>query len=157
MEVRLSLDKSAAMTEVSRLTHYIAAKLVEVENNPTTIGAYNRIPTVDEDADLLDRFWSEARGYICNRAKKRLVSEAESDGTYALTLDLPDRYNTALNTSVQQSLLSFFIYYILSRWLLIVHKDEADAYSAMSLGCVDDIMDKITHNQGITRRPMKPF
>lgn len=59
MEITLSINKEDVMQEIAITTAYTGGKMDNDDN------ALNRISTVDEDENHLERFWEESRADIC--------------------------------------------------------------------------------------------
>lgn len=136
--VQLTIDKDEVYEEVARTTSYTGQKMVDDE------GAYNRIFTTDEDQEQLGRFWDEA----CSDATdllKPYISTIDVTSDYDVTLDVSSRYDSTLTGSVQSSLFSFFVYFILSRWYKLTNKAEYESYAADAVSMLEDVMHKIYH------------
>ena len=154
IEVTLTVNKANVYNEVEKTTGYTGAKIEEGGES-----AYDRIRTTDEDRELLERFWSEACNAATERLKRFIVSVTEYpeshgvelDRNYVVDLELSSRYDTALNQSVQTSLFSFFVLYIVSRWFKVANKQETESYAQDAASMMDDVMRKIFYKKKPTR------
>ncbi len=146
--ITLTVTKSKVYEEVAKITSYTGVK--KVGDN----GAYDRILTTDEDKDLLERFWSEAKNTVCNNLKKALSEDEESSsGEYAISLNLSSSFDTQLTDSMQSSLFSFFAISITAKWFAFTNKDEAANYAAEASVYMDDIMRKVFYK----KKPVRPI
>ena len=136
--INITISKARVLDEVAKTTAYIGSKSMSAED----LGTYERVAVVDPDREQLDRYWMEACGgasmalaHWCTSANAQLLTHhAELDRDYKVTLQLPTNWNNAYNNALRESIMSYLINSILSRWLLIVKKDEAEAYAALSSG-----------------------
>ena len=85
-------------------TSYTGAKMVNADEV-----LLDRISTVDEDKDILDRFWNEARAEVVQNMIGVLQSEAMSGDNYALVLNVSASFDKALQASMELSLFSYFV------------------------------------------------
>lgn len=65
MEITLTANRAEVFREVAQTTSYSGAKMSGDD------GAYERISTVDEDADELQRFWDESRAEVAQTILRR--------------------------------------------------------------------------------------
>lgn len=151
IEIALHIDKANVYDEVAKTTSYTGAKMTEDE------GAYNRIFTTDADRQMLERFWCEACDGATEQFKQFITAvstQSEEDSTdkdYDVTLELSNSYDTNLNDSVETSLFSYFVSYIVSRWYKFTNKSEAESYFNDAVGMMDDIRRKIYYRKKPTR------
>ena len=145
MEQTLSVNKENVYNEVAKTTSYTGAKMDDE-------AAYNRIFTTEEDKTMLERFWNESKNAIAGSLKKFLGGETETDGTYALTLELSASFDESLLESMGRSLFSFFVMNITAKWYAFTNKDEATDYAAGAASNLEDIMRKAYFK----RKPRRP-
>lgn len=137
-QVTLTVEKDKVYAEIAKTTSYTGQKMVGDET------AYQRIFTTDEDKDMLSRFWNEA----CSGATdllKPFINTIDVTSDYCVTLDLSCRYDNTLTGSVQTSLFSYFVYFILSRWYKMANKGEYESYAVDAASMLEDVMHKIYH------------
>lgn len=149
MEITLKVNKRDVMKGVAVTTAYTGAKMNDDENAP------ERIPTVDEDEEHLDRFWDESRADICQEligivAKEGMKGETGDD--YELHLDVSNSFDEALLPSMSVSLTSFFIQSIAAKWYIYTNKREAGEYADKASTLLDDIHRKAVYK----KRPVRP-
>ena len=118
MAQTFTIIKSLVLEEVAMQTAYIGAKTIQ--GNKT---AYEQIFTTTDDYSKLERFWNEAISFTSGSLKKYITAVTGTD-TMTITLDLPARYDTAQNNSVQKSLFSYFVNYITSKWMVIANRPD---------------------------------
>lgn len=147
MTINLEITKIYVFDDVRMYSSYSGAKNSDEE-------AYERIRAVDDDDYLLQRFWTEA----CNGATERLkpflrsVSAQPTQSArqridmtqdYKVTLEVSSSYDATLTESVQTSLHSYFVNYMVSRWYKFTNKEETENYGNDAVAAMDDVMRKI--------------
>lgn len=137
MAQTFTITKSLVLEEVAMQTAYIGAKTIQ--GNKT---AYEQIFTTTDDYSKLERFWNEAISFTSGSLKKYITAVTGTD-TMTITLDLPARYDTAQNNSVQKSLFSYFVNYITSKWMVIANRPDAEYYEKYANENMKDVLSKI--------------
>lgn len=143
--VILTIGKEAVYEEVARTTAYTGAKMEDES-------AYERMSTVDEDKEMLERFWQECKNIVCNNLKKMLLSETEADGAYSISLGLSSSFDEALTESMERSLFSFFVAGIAAKWFVFTNRKDAEVYAGEATSHLEDIMRKAFFK----KRPVRP-
>ena len=147
---KITINKSYVYDEVAKTTSYVGAKMMAEDS-----GAYKRIFTTDDDRMMLERFWAEACSATTEQLKQFIVkvsSHPESHGVelgnnYVAELEMSSSFDTSLTDSIQSSLFSFFVSYIVSKWYKVTNKTEADSYALEATNMMDDVMRKIYHRK----------
>ena len=148
-DVTFTVNKASVYTEVAKTTSYSGFKAAADGS------LYEQIFTTDEDRLLLERFWNEAANAATELFKPFLSSvssAAQSHGVnlaanYTAKLSLSPSYDTTLNDSVQSSLFSYFVDFIVSRWYKFANKGEAEDFGAQALAMLEDVKSKIYHKK----------
>lgn len=140
------------MKEVAITTAYTGGKMADQDGE-----AFNRISTVDEDENHLERFWEESRTDLCQELIGLVVLEGagrDSSGeeTYELCLDVSRSFDEALLPSMRLSLFSYFIQNIAAKWYVYTNKGEAGEYADKAATLLDDIHRKAVYK----KRPTRP-
>lgn len=125
--ITVTLNKADVDEEVAKATDYTGSKLIEEDG-----GARDRILMSDEDQKSLKRFWTEGIDVIIEKLKEIVANVEDSTSDTKLTLTVSKAYDTTLNSSVQSSLRSFVIAYIIGRWFQLANKQEATDYIAQA-------------------------
>lgn len=147
MEITLSVKKSDVMNEVAQTTSYTGAKMEGDEK------AFDRISTVDEDQQELQRFWNESRAEVAQTFVRMLVSEgmAQDDDTYNLVLNVSVSFDNALLPSMQLGLFSYFVQSISAKWYVYTNKGEASTYSEVGKSILEEVKIKALFKKLPTR------
>ena len=148
-----TINKANVYTEVAKTTSYSGVKKA-VDGS-----LYEQIFTTDEDRLLLERFWNEAANAATELFKPFLVSvssTAQSHGinlsnNYVVAVALSPSYDSSLTDSVQSSLFSYFVNFIVSRWYKFANKDEAEDFGAQAVAMLEDVKSKIYHKKKPSR------
>ncbi|EJW92770.1 hypothetical protein EVA_19120 [gut metagenome] len=114
MEIVLNVNKIDVYKEVDKTTSYTGAKMIDANE-----AVLDRIGTVDEDQELLERFWNESRAEIAQNMIGTLQSEVMSGEQYTLTLNVSASFDKALQPSMQISLFSYFVQNIIAKWFVL--------------------------------------
>ncbi|MBP5545714.1 MAG: hypothetical protein J6X59_00320 [Bacteroidales bacterium] len=147
MSITLTIQKSNVFKEVAQTTEYTGAKMVGDD------GAYERISTVDENQDVLGRFWDEARAEVAKAFVRLLSSEGESGGNYNLTLDVSPSFDNTLTSSMQLGLFSYFVQSITAKWYVFTNKQEAAAFAQRAEALLDEVRQKAFFK----KKPTRPY
>ena len=152
-DVTLTVNKANVYTEVAKTTSYSGVKAAADGS------LYEQIFTTDEDRLLLERFWNEAANAATELFKPFLssvTSTVQSHGVnlannYVAVLSLSPSYDTSLTDSVQSSLFSYFVDFIVSRWFKFANKSESEDFGAQAVAMLEDVKSKIYHKKKPTR------
>lgn len=135
----LTVSKRAVMEEVMKTAEYAGAKTVGDE------GAYARIMATDEDAEMLERFWTAACDSITDTAKGRIGIVAaqtaggspDPDNDYVLKLMMPEEFNGTLEGSMGTLLFNYMVQSVTAKWFALAGAPLAeitDKAAATTLG-----------------------
>ena len=135
----LTVSKRAVMEEVMKTSEYAGAKTVGDE------GAYNRIMAADEDAEMLERFWTEACGNITDAAKRNIGLVApqaagespDPDNDYVLKLMMPEEFNGALEGSMRTLLYNYVVQYVTAQWFALAGAPLAEVAGKAASSTLD--------------------
>ena len=157
IEITIKAIKPDVLNEVARTTAYEGKKSSDE-------GAYERIFTTEEDRSMLQRFWDEAASSMTESLKRFVTSVDDSyttsdeDGgtsetlpAYVANLSVSSSYDTALTSSVEKSLFSYFVNAIVSKWNNFVKKDGVQRYEEEANNNMTDIMAKLFYKKRPTR------
>lgn len=147
--IDLKIIKSKVYDEVAKTSSYTGAKMQGDES------AYERIFTTDDDRMMLERFWVEACNGATEQFKPFIVSVTEqsiSHGVelatnYDVKLELSNSFDSTLKSSIETSLFSYFVAYIVSKWYKFTNKQESESYATDAVGAMDDVMKKIYYRK----------
>lgn len=150
MDVVLSIKKANVYDEVAKLTGYVGAKTVE-----DTGKAYDRVFTTDDDRLMLERFWREAIGAITDEIKRFITTVSTQDNSqivdigevWTTELDMPSNFDENLVDSINDSLFSYAVNSIVSKWFAITNKEESELYSAMAINCGNEAKSKLYYRK----------
>lgn len=147
----LTVAKDAVMEEVMKTTSYAGKKTDEaVPLQEGQESAYDRMRATEYDKEQLARFWDEATSMATGRMS-RWIKCVTNDTSYTAELSLSSRWEEHLQPSMQASLFSFFVSFIIARWFTLSAKEDADTYMAAANTMLDDVMRKIYHRSAPER------
>lgn len=121
--ITINISRGEVYTEVEKATDYTGAKLIEGDEK-----ARDRIMAGDSDLSNLTRFWNEAAYNASERLKSMILGSTGNSTNWVFNLEVSRSYDTALNTSVESALKSYFISFIIGQWFRFANKSEAESY-----------------------------
>lgn len=150
MDVVLNIKKAYVYDEVAKLTGYVGAKTIE-----DTGKAYDRVFTTDDDRLMLERFWREAVGAITDEIKRFITNVStqanaqtvDVSEVWTANLEMPSNFDNNLIDSINDSLFSYAVNSIVSKWFAITNKEEADMYSGMAVNCGNEAKSKLYYRK----------
>ena len=150
MDVVLNIKKTYVYDEVAKLTGYVGAKTIE-----DTGKAYDRVFTTDDDRLMLERFWREAVGAITDEIKRFITNVStqanaqtvDISEVWTANLEMPSNFDNNLIDSINDSLFSYAVNSIVSKWFAITNKEEADMYSGMAVNCGNEAKSKLYYRK----------
>lgn len=154
MQETLTVNRADVYAELASSTAYTGVKR---SKDPAAQDdeALDRIATIDEDKEQLQRFWDEARTEVAQALIRFIITEEmdETTGYYRLTLELPSSFDETMLPSMQLSLFSYFVQSIAARWFALAsNKGDVEAYAAGAKAYLDDVRQKAFYK----RRPTRP-
>lgn len=143
--ISLTVNKAAVYDEVAKTTSYAGAKMQDDE------GAYERIFTTDDDRMMLERFWVEACNGATERLKQFITGVTDGAEGYDVRLEMSGSFDVNLRDSMETSLHSYFVGYIVAKWFKFTNKGESESYAGDAAGAMDDVMRKVYYRKKPTR------
>lgn len=150
MDIVLNIKKANVYDEVAKLTGYVGAKTIE-----DTGKAYDRVFTTDDDRLMLERFWREAVGAITDEIKRFITNVStqanaqtvDISEVWTANLEMPSNFDNNLIDSINDSLFSYAVNSIVSKWFAITNKEEANMYSGMAVNCGNEAKSKLYYRK----------
>lgn len=142
---KITIEKDEVLTEVAKSTSYAGAKKAPDGS------VYDHLYTTDEDKVMLERYWREAGDLVTNTLRRftsaisdvTIDSDEVTDGDYTITLEYTPRYNAAMTDSIYSSMFSFFVNYIVGKWIELSDADAAQSYTTAAQTLLADMKAKI--------------
>lgn len=152
-EVTFTVNKANVFTEVAKTTSYSGIK-----KSPDG-SLYEQVFTTDEDRLMLERFWNEAANNVTDILKNfegEFSDTQQAHGidianNYSAKVSLSNSFDTNLTSSIQSSLFSFFVDYIVGSWFKFINRDEASSYLEDSSAMLLDVKSKIYYKKKPSR------
>lgn len=150
MDITLIIKKALVYDEVAKLTGYVGAKTIEDSGK-----AYDRVFTTDDDRLMLERFWREAIGAITDEVKRFILSVSTPRNSQSVDvaevweakLNMPSSFDEKLTDSINDSLLSYAVNSIASKWFAIANKEESDKYKSMAVIAGNETKSKLYYRK----------
>lgn len=122
--IEIKIERTDVYDEVEKSTDYTGAKLIETDS-----GARDRMLASNSDLETMNRFWVEAGHVVNERFKDMLLTGNVGATSYSATLEVSVAFDKVLTPSVEKSVRSFFIAFILGEWFKFAKKDEVRDYN----------------------------
>lgn len=130
----LTARQSDIMAEVMKTTAYAAGK------SDTGDGEYDRQSVTDEDWELLERHWQEARAVVVHALRRVVTSDTEAGGTLSIGLQLPSAWDIALGHTMQQQFASYMTMSLTAHWWAIARPSDATAAAQQAASHLEQLM-----------------
>ena len=156
--IQFVINKALVLDEVAKTTSYAGAKAIE--DNETKGQAYERIFATDADREMMERFWLESCSAASDSLRPWIIKEKPQMATrantlannYEATLAMPDNWNPRLLDSLRVSMFAYFANSILSKWMQLTNKEDAEMYGATAVAMMKDVELKLYDRV----RPIRP-
>lgn len=124
--LNIEIKKDDVMEEVAKTTAFIGAKKTLEDGK----SAYEQVFVKESDKVMLEQYWKDAIGGLCQVWQKWVKEWYDTDGDerYALTLGMPDVYNSANNEAVRKAAFNYMVNWIIMEWCVVANKDEVQMY-----------------------------
>lgn len=149
----ITIKKLSVYDEVSKSTAYSGAKAEDDS-------AYERIFATDANRDILERFWAETcsaataefKPFISNVTEIEESRNVDVTKDYVVTLLLSNSFDANLKNSMENSLFSFFVNNIVSKWLKYADKTDAPTFANDAATAMLDVKAKLYYRKKPTRK-----
>lgn len=123
--LNIKILKSDVLHEVALATAYIGAK-------KSDDGVYyDRISTIDEDEQALDRFWLDCRRQMHALLKDYLVNVNNNEKKdFDVDIEVPGNMPETNADPLTGSLKGFCVNHIITRWCVYTNKEDVESYGA---------------------------
>lgn len=132
---RTTITKSDIYAEVHKATAYEEEKLGDDS-------VKERIATIAEDEEVLDRFWEETKTTLCLALRRVLDSESETSGTYTVNLNLSGSFDETLWPTMEGDIKTFFVKNIAAKWFAMTYKDKEAEYTTEAASFLENALRK---------------
>lgn len=160
MEVVINLGRDDIYTEVSKITSIVGKKRQDA-NSPNM---YIRVSASDTDRMVFEPFFSEAISLLVSEVRlytksvqgEDVTANSISTSSFEITFDLPQTFNSSsMTNSIRASMRSFFVNYIIAKWLEITLPNEVQPYTNAAQRALENIRAKIsTRNRPTYTKPI---
>lgn len=139
----LSVDKRVVWDEVGKTASYTGAKGMADDAE-----VFERVMMTDEDQEALERFWEETASTATNLLKEMVVTASITAEAYNVELRVSNRYDEALNESVERSLRSYFIEAMTGRWFQLCDKEDVNSYLTEAASRMESMLRMLYNRKG---------
>lgn len=159
-EISFGVIKNVVFDEVAKTTAYIGAKNTLSDGK----SAYDQMFVTDADRNMIERFYRESADMVTNLLKRfvKNVSVLSVGGNldmgenYTLEVELSDRFDDNVTSSINSSMFSFFVNSMVAKWCEITANDKVKEYADTAAAALQDIKEKVFYKVAPTRvKPIK--
>lgn len=143
----LTIKKNDIYEEVAKTTAYIGKKTT-VEDGKS---AFDQIFVTEADLAMIERFFNESLDALRNVLKRFISGGSGADGTISWNLDMPNRFDDNLLSSINSSANSFMVNSIIGKWCEITANDKVKEYADNAAALLLDIKEKAFYKKKPTR------
>lgn len=136
-----TITQVSVFEEVQKTTGYIGAKMADDGT------AYDRIFAKPENKEMLQRFWDEAASGATDVFKPFIKTTAVDNTSYNVVITPRSDFDVSLTSSMNKSLFSYFVSYIVARWNKFTNKQEIDTYMADATSALKDVKRKLYYGK----------
>lgn len=138
--LNISVNRDEVYREVDKITGYTGKKDSEDGSS------YERIATIEENEEILQRYFNEACTTISD-VIKRYVSESPSLGfaEYSAVLSMPTNWDASMSSSVNESVKTCIIDHICCKWMRLVKSEEETKYATDAASALMEVRNKLAH------------
>lgn len=163
MNITINILKSSLLNEVGKLTAYVGAKNTDEQGANT----YDRVFTTNDDAVLLERFWRESKSDITDKLSRYIITSEDpitvtDDNVdlaeqYQIELSLPDNYNTAMLSPLNDEIYNYMANIIVSKWVGITNRADEERYLSYASNSLAKIHSYLLRRKTLLTRKLHPF
>lgn len=149
--LNIEIKKDDVMEEVAKTTAFIGSKKTLEDGK----SAYEQVFVKESDKVMLEQYWKNAIGGLCQVWLKWVKEWADTEGDkkYVLTLVMPDMYNSANNDAVKKAAFNYMVNWIIAEWCGVANKDEVKMYQEKTVALGGEIK-KLLYSR---KRPIRNF
>lgn len=148
IEVKVYIKKSVIYNEVAKITSYIGAKRIDADQN-----VYERVFSTEDDRELLERYWREAKSDLTDIVSRWLVGSSKVDNSqvvddaevWEITLNMPHTFHLQMVDALDEDIHSFMIHSIIFKWLSVSEPKEAEYYHVQMMSKKESITKKLMY------------
>lgn len=141
--MKIEISKRNVMEEVAKTTAYIGAKTQD----------FDRLAIVDENDEMLERFWSECTADVTFALSNSIVGQCIDQEAARFDVSVRE----TMFTSVRDSIFSYCVEKIVGKWLELSHREEAAAHIAEGEAHLTRLIDMAFSAIVSLTRPLSPF
>ncbi|MCH5234476.1 MAG: hypothetical protein J1E16_04220 [Muribaculaceae bacterium] len=161
-EIEIKVWKDEVREEVGKSTEYTGAKGIYEDKD-----AHDKYYAQEADLETLDRFWEEAILTFNERVKNMLLEsetiqiqtggslelgKVEMREAFKAILEVSLSFDIGLVGSIEKTMKSYFISYIIGAWFKLAKKDESEEY----FGVAEEALTNVERMLYSRMRPRAP-
>lgn len=140
-----NISRQAVLDEIKKTTAYTDAMHAALPEIP-------RVSIVDEDGEMLERYWRNACVQLTTACKKYLSSVQipaadglpDPEGTFSLTLSTPPSWDAQLSGAVSSHAFSYVVNSMLAQWYAQIGYKDAEVQANIAEGILQSLKNILT-------------
>ena len=146
-QINVSLCKKEVLRDVWLTTSYAGAKA----ENPTNCELFDRVTTVEEDADLLNKFWIESCSRMSDLLKDFTRSVSFDDESLQMLIAVSTGFDMSLSDSIVHDIRKGMVAQISAAWFQITLPERAADRETEWQKTADSLRSKLYHRRAPRR------
>lgn len=145
--INIDIKRSLIDRQLSKITAYTGAKSKGIDSPDD----FDRVATIDEDAELLTRYWNNAANVLAQLVKEFISNFSVNEDNIEMTLTLSESFDDSLAEGVREGMNAFVAAFIAKGWFSLTFPEKADEWRDESSRLLSEISRNIYHR----RRPLR--
>lgn len=141
--ITIKILKAKVLLEIHATSAYAGYK-TEKENPGRE---FDRIATVEEDAELLGRYWEDACCTVADKLRDFIVSADFGIDCLSLNLEVSSAYDDSLTTAVESGIFSYIVAEMTSRWFRLTFAEKAEEWAREGNERLESAVGKLYHRR----------
>ena len=135
------IEKEELIKELEKAAAYAGFKTESADPDAT----FERVSLIEEDGDLLERYWHEACGFVAGSLKDFIAEAGFGEERLELVLELSGSFDMALGPAVREGLFSWMCALVGARWFRLTLPEKSGDWDALSSRFEAGLISKLYH------------
>lgn len=148
--IKVNITRSDIDKQLSMITAYAGVK----GTAQPTPEDFDRIATVDEDGDILDRYWTNSANELAELLKDFIADFTLGNDSLSMTLLLSEAFDCALAKAIVEEAGEFITSSMAKSWFALTFPEKATEWEKECRRLLSEISRNIHHRRKPTRKIM---
>ena len=144
----INIKRGDVLAEVGRITAYTGVKSDDSDSG----ALFERVATVEEDAELFARYWRDACAIVAERLKQFVGGAGFGREELSLNLEVSGAFDDSLSPSVETAVFSVIAALLSARWFRLSMKEKAEEWEEEASRLLAEIERMLFHRRAPRRK-----